>query len=89
MNKALVITLLIGLLAGSFIHSGEAIIRAGRNMVPFPAERDGDAINDVYDRAASPQYFKRGMEMFLLDMWLFHLSLSPSPFQLQIALRRP
>ena len=64
MNRALVITLLIGLLAGSLLHSSGALglIRAGRNMVPYrqPVERDADTVYDVYDRAESPRYFKRG-----------------------------
>ena len=61
MNKLLVITLVISLLAGTFIHSGEALIRAGRNMVPYPLdERDTDNMYHLYNREESPRYFKRG-----------------------------
>lgn len=61
MNKLLVITLVISLLAGTFIHSGEALIRAGRNMAPYPLdERDTDNMYHLYNREESPRYFKRG-----------------------------
>ena len=61
MNKVLVITLVISLLAGIFIHSGEALIRAGRNMVPYsPDERDTDTMSQLYNREESPRYFRRG-----------------------------
>jgi len=61
MNKALLITLLIGLVAGAIINSGEAVIRAGRNMVPYqPAEGEEDFLREVYDRFESPRYSKRG-----------------------------
>ena len=61
MNKVLVITLVISLLAGTFIHSGEALIRAGRNMVPYPLdERDTDTMYHLYNREETPRYFKRG-----------------------------
>ena len=65
MNKLLYITLLIGLLAGTFIDSGEAVIRAGRNIVPYqPPEQDADVMREMYERAKRPKYFKRGMSIF-------------------------
>ena len=65
MNKTLVITLLIILLAGAFIDSGEAVIRAGRNLVPIePAEEGADVMYDMYDRMERPQYFKRGIHSY-------------------------
>lgn len=65
MNKLLYITLLIGLLAETFIDSGEAVIRAGRNMLPYePPEQDADVMREMYERAKRPKYFKRYFDFF-------------------------
>ena len=62
MNKVLYIALLIGLLAGTFIDSGEAVIRAGRNILPYiPPEEHADVMREMYERAQHPKYFKRGI----------------------------
>lgn len=62
MRKILATTLLLVLLMGTFFGSGQALIRAGRNMIQNrDAEEDTDVIYEMYDRARKvPRYSKRG-----------------------------
>lgn len=62
MRKVLATALLLVVLMGTFFGSGQALIRAGRNMIPNrAAEEDADLIYEMYDRAQKvPRYSKRG-----------------------------
>ena len=65
MEKILIITVVFGLLAGAFFDSTEAVIRGGRDAVPYqPVEKEAEVMREMFERAKRPKYFKRGISIF-------------------------
>lgn len=65
MTKLLLATILIGLLAGTLVKSGEALIRAGRDHVPFrTVDRDAEVVREMLNNGDYLSNFKQGISNF-------------------------
>lgn len=60
MKKIFLATILIGLLAETLVKSGEALIRAGRDHVPFrTVNRDAEIVRELLNNGDHLNNFKR------------------------------
>ena len=65
MKKILLAIILIGLLEETLVKSGEALIRAGRDHVPFrTVDRDAEIVRELLNNGDHLSNFKRGISNF-------------------------
>lgn len=65
MKKLLLATILIILVAETLVQSGEALIRAGRDHVPFrTVDRDAAIVRELLNNGDHWSNFKRGISNF-------------------------